>query len=180
MAVIALEGMRFYAYHGFYEEEQVLGNDYVVDVHITTSVNQAAVTDDLYKTINYETVYLICEAAMRKNTRLLETVAEHMALGLKHQFKNIRELKVKVKKLNPPLGGRVECAWVEVDGHFSKKCARCSRPLLCYGDKTCWCLDTQVYKKTLEQLKMHYGNNCLCKECLAYFAGSEAELPTVP
>jgi len=176
MAVIALEGMRFYAYHGFYEEEQILGNDYVVDVHITTAVEQAAVTGDLYKTINYETVYLICEAAMRKNTKLLETVAENISLGLKHQFKSVKELSVKVKKLNPPLGGRVESASVKVDGNFSKKCARCSRPLLCYNDKTCWCMDTKVYKKTLEQLKTHYGGNCLCKDCLAYFAGNEAAL----
>ena len=171
MSVIALEGMRFRANHGYYEEEQIIGGDYIVDVHLTTNFTRASVDDDLDKTINYETVYLICEAAMKQNSRLLENVADRIAMGIKHQFSFIREMKVMVKKLNPPLGGRVGSAWVEVDGYHSKKCARCSRPMLCYGDSSCWCLGTKVYKQTLEQMKTHYGNSCLCEECLQFFAG---------
>ena len=58
MSQIALEGMRFYAYHGFYEEEQIIGNNYVIDVYIKTNFSEAAETDDLYKTINYENCLL--------------------------------------------------------------------------------------------------------------------------
>ena len=170
MALIALEGMRFYAYHGFYEEERVIGNDYVVDVYVDTVFTKAAMDDDLYQTINYETIYLICEAAMRKNSKLLEAVANHIELGIKHQFKFIKALKVRVKKLNPPLGGRVDVAYVEVEGDFLKKCARCDKPLICYGDNACWCMDTQLFQKTLEQLKAQYGNRCLCKDCLEFYA----------
>lgn len=170
MASIALEGMRFFAYHGFYEEEQVIGNEYIVDVLINTVFTKAAVDDDLYQTINYETVYLICDSVMRKKAKLLESVANQIALALKHQFRNIRELKVKVKKLNPPLGGRVDAAWVEVEGEFTKKCGRCDKPLLCYGDKTCWCMETHHFQKTLEQLRIHYGERCLCKDCLEFYA----------
>lgn len=171
MSIIALEGMRFRANHGFYEEEQILGGDYIVDVYITTIFTKASIDDDLKKTINYETVYLICEAAMKKNSKLLENVADRISMDLKYQFGYIKELKVKVKKLNPPLGGRVESAWVEVDGYYSKKCARCARPMICYSDKSCWCLNTKVYRQTLEQMKTHYGNDCLCEECLRFFAG---------
>lgn len=169
MALIALEGMRFHAYHGFYEEEQIIGNEYVVDVHIDTVFTKAAIDDDLYQTINYETVYLICEAAMRKNAKLLEAVANRIALDLKHQFRNIKELSVRVKKLNPPLGGRADAAFVEVNGEYTKKCARCDKPLLCYGDKSCWCMETQLFQKTLEQLKGTYGDRCLCKDCLEFY-----------
>lgn len=193
MATIALEGMRFFAHHGLYEEEKILGNDFVVDVYLTANVINAAIDDQLYRaetaaakaadskkkkrddsittTINYETVYLVCEAVMRERYNLLETVAEQIAMDLKHQFKFVQEMKIRVRKLNPPLGGRVESAWVEVDGQFSKKCARCERPLLCYGDGTCWCmnLDRAIYAKTMEQLKTHYGDRCLCKECLDFF-----------
>lgn len=170
MSVIALEGMRFFAYHGYYEEEQEIGGEYVVDVYVNTIFAKAAVDDDLTKTINYETIYLICEAAMRKRSKLLETVASKISLDIRHQFKFIKEMTVRVKKLNPPLGGRVAAAWVEVDGSYSKKCARCERPLLCYGDNSCWCVETQVFKKTLDQLKLHYGDQCLCRECLEFFA----------
>ena len=173
MAIIALEGMRFRANHGFYREEQILGGDYIVDVHITTNVTKASIDDDLKKTINYETIYLICEAAMKQNSRLLENVANRIAMDIKFQFGFIKEMTVRVKKLNPPLGGQVNSAWVEVDGYYSKKCGRCSRPMICYNDKSCWCLNTnsRVYRQTLEQMKTHYGNECLCEECLKFFAG---------
>ena len=171
MSVIALEGMQFYAHHGFYEEEQIIGNDYVVDVYITTTTNRAAIEDDLYQTINYETVYRICASAMRKRSKLIEAVAERIGMGLRFQFRMIEELKIRVRKMNPPLGGHVDSAYIEIDANYSKRCGRCSRPLLCYGDNNCWCMDTKVYGKMLEHVKEQFGNNCLCKECLDYFAG---------
>lgn len=170
MATIALEGMRFRAHHGYYEEEQILGGDYIVDVRVTTNITKAAVDDNLEKTINYETIYLICEAEMKRNAKLLENVAERIALGIRHQFKYVKEMKVKVKKLDPPLGGIVASSWVEVDGQYSKKCGRCDRPLLCYGDKTCWCMSTQLFQKTLDQMKTQYGDRCLCRDCLEFFS----------
>ncbi len=173
MSTISIEGMKFFAHHGYYLEEQVLGNYYLVDVKVKTGVEEAAISDDLYKTINYETIYLICDAVMRRNAKLLETVATTIALALKHQFQNIEELKVKVKKLSPPIGTTVDSSSVEVDGNFSKSCGRCGKPMLCYGDESCWCMNLRIFDKTLDQIKSNYGNKCLCKECLLYFTGPQ-------
>jgi len=170
MAKIALEGMEFYAYHGYYKEERIIGTDYIVDVYIETNVNKAAVSDKLKETINYETIYHICEGVMRQPSKLIENVAQRISLGIKNNFGTIKELTVRVRKMNPPLGGKVHSSYVEVDGNFSKKCGRCNRPLLCYSDSSCWCMETRVFQKTLEQLKGEYGNKCLCKECLSFFA----------
>lgn len=171
MAVIALEGMHFYAYHGVYDEEKLIGGEYIVDVSLEVDVTQAAVSDDLLQTVNYETVYLICEAAMRRPSRLIENVAQRIALQLKHQFRFILEMKVRIRKKNPPLGGLVDWAVTEVDGNFQKACGRCGRPMLCYGDKTCWCLSATLKEATLESLKLQYGNQCLCQDCLQFFGG---------
>lgn len=169
MAQITLEGMEFYAYHGVYPEEQKIGTNYVVDVFIDAQVARAAVSDDLKETINYETIYLICESVMRHPSKLIETVAERIALGIKNNWGFIREMKVRVRKMNPPLGGIVKSASVEVDGNFSKKCGRCSRPMLCYSDKTCWCMDAKLYPATLDHLKGQFNHQCLCKDCVAFF-----------
>lgn len=169
MAKIALEGMEFYAYHGFYAEEQIIGGKYIVDVYVEAQVTKAAVKDDLSQTVNYESIYHICQREMRKKSKLIENVAERISMGIKHQFGFLREIKVRVRKLSPPLPGQVHSSYVEVDGTFSKKCGRCSRPLLCYGDRSCWCMDTHVYQKQLEQLQLQFGNNCLCRECLEFY-----------
>ena len=41
MSLIALEGMQFYAYHGVYDEEQIIGNNYVIDIYISTNYSKA-------------------------------------------------------------------------------------------------------------------------------------------
>ncbi len=122
MATIALEGMHFFAHHGYYEEEQILGNDFILDVYVNVDTSMVTLADDLYFakeegreipiTVNYETVYLICQAEMRKPTKMLEAIVGRLAERIAEYFDNVRGVMVRLKKLNPPLGGRVDSAWV--------------------------------------------------------------------
>ena len=172
MGLISLEGMRFYAYHGFYDEEQVMGNEYVLDIHIHTNLSAASRSDDLYKTINYETVYLICKNEMAKPRRLLETIAQSIVSKLKHQFSTLQEVTVSIKKINPPLGGRVDSAGIELDESYGKKCGRCGGGMICYNDDTCWCQNFRIHPETMESLQAQY-QGCLCKNCLSFFADKQ-------
>ncbi len=114
MATIALEGMRFYAYHGFYEEERIIGNTFIVDLYIETNIRRAAAGDDLFATVNYETAYFICQSEMRKPVRLLETLAQSIADRIMGQFERVKSARVRVRKMAPPLGGPVESSYIEV------------------------------------------------------------------
>jgi len=114
MATIALEGMHFYAYHGFYEEERIIGNNYVLDIYINANTMFAARTDDLFETVNYETVYFICQSEMKKSTQLIETVAQRISDRVRHQFDKVMGVKVRLRKMNPPLSGQVDAAFVEI------------------------------------------------------------------
>ena len=44
---VALEGVRFFAFHGFYPEEQLTGNEFMVDI-----VTEWDVSDDGHNDIN--------------------------------------------------------------------------------------------------------------------------------
>ena len=66
MTIISLEDIRIHAFHGFYDEEQVVGNDYRIDVYLAVDADSAAKDDDLFATVNYELVYHICLSEMRK------------------------------------------------------------------------------------------------------------------
>jgi len=170
MATIALEGMRFFSKIGFYEEERIIGNQFVVDVYIEANTKMAATTDDLSKTINYETVYYICKKEMGMEAKLIENVAERIGLGIRYNFPNISELTIRVQKLNPPLGAPVGQSYYETNANYSKKCGRCQRPMLCYSDATCWCMGPTIHRKTQEQMSIQYGNQCLCADCVAFFS----------
>ena len=169
MARIALENMRFYAFHGVYEEERKVGTWYLIDVTVDYSTTRAAVSDDLRDTLNYESIYKICRREMRVPRQLLETVAERIGVGIRYLSGGIKELEITLRKQYPPLGGAVGASAVTTEAKYDKRCGRCKRPLLCYSDQTCWCMDTKTPPKVLEGLKMQFGDECLCRNCLALY-----------
>lgn len=169
MGLIALEGMRFHAFHGFYEEERIVGNDFVLDVYIEANFSMAASSDDLFQTINYETVHEICKVVMREPVKLLETIADRIIVGIRHQFSAVQTVKVRIRKLNPPVNGKVDCSFIEVDDSNQSTCGRCGRPMICYGDHNCWCQTSVIHPRTQESIMQQY-RRCLCKSCLSFFA----------
>lgn len=171
MAWIALEGMRFHAFHGVYEAEQTLGTEFIVDVFVKTQTGKAAKADDLALTINYETVYLICKMEMEKHHKLIETVLDAIIEKMKFQFSEMQGLRVRVRKLNPPLGGRVDAAWIEEELDFMSECPKCKKKFIAYKSDDCWEKVPNVFSATREKLTQLYGGKCLCVDCLKQYAG---------
>jgi dihydroneopterin aldolase len=112
MAEIKLEGMSFYAHHGYYTHERTRGNNYLVDVSLETNIDQAAIDDDLHETINYEVVYHICAVIMEQPCKLIETVAYRIAHEIRSTFPQVANIKVVVHKITPELGGPVHSAQI--------------------------------------------------------------------
>ena len=67
--------MEFFAFHGYYDEEQKIGNKYGVDLYIKTNLLAAGESDKLQQTVNYEVLYRLVAEEMRAPARLLEHVA---------------------------------------------------------------------------------------------------------
>lgn len=114
MAIIGLEGMYFRAGHGFYPEEELVGNDFIVDLFIEVNTDSAAFDDDLFQTVNYEMAHHICLSEMRETSRLIETIAWRISARISEQFPKVTGVKIKVSKLNPPLGHKVGKASIEL------------------------------------------------------------------
>ncbi len=108
MGLIEIEGMHFYAYHGHFETEQIVGNDFIVDLQIDTDCNKAAISDDLDDALNYQAVYTVIKNVMSIKSRLLENVAQRILDALFADFPNIEKARVKISKMNPPMGGEIE------------------------------------------------------------------------
>lgn len=108
MGLIQIENMEFYAYHGCYKEERVVGNRFIVDLEITTDLKKAAVTDDIKDTLNYQLAYELVKEQMKIKSHLLENVAARILDSLYTGFPTIENAKVKVSKMNPPMGGQMD------------------------------------------------------------------------
>lgn len=116
MGIIALEGLEFFAYHGYYEEEQKIGNRYQVDIQITTDFSEAAEEDKLGGTVNYEDLYRIIASIMKDKIKLLEHIAQRIIQQVRIQYPAVSEIKVSISKLNPPIGGVCERAKITLIG----------------------------------------------------------------
>lgn len=108
MAIITLEQMEFFAYHGCFEEEQIIGGKFLVDIEIQTNTAVAELSDKLSDTINYQRVYQLVSTEMAVKSKLIEHVARRIADSIKHEFPEITHLKVRISKMDPPIGGKME------------------------------------------------------------------------
>jgi len=108
MGKIILDGMEFFAYHGCFHEEQVIGSHFVVDVEVDADTSKAELSDRLEEAINYQTVYGLVRHEMEQKSSLLEHVGRRILDAISGAFPEVLSMKVTVTKVNPPLGGKVK------------------------------------------------------------------------
>jgi len=101
---VGLTDARFFAYHGYYPEEQSLGNEFTVTIHVAFDKHVGG-QDNLQDTVNYELLYNIAKTEMQQPRKLLETVAESMLNRVRADFPFVSGIEVSVTKHNPPFGG---------------------------------------------------------------------------
>lgn len=118
MSVIALESMEFFSYHGCFKEEQLIGTKFIVDLSLEIDTSRAEITDELSSTVNYVEVYHLVKKQMEINSKLIEQVASRIMNDLKVTFPLIREARVKISKMNPPVGGKMAAVSVELTSAF--------------------------------------------------------------
>ena len=105
MGTIALEGLEFFAYHGFYPEERIIGNRYGVDISVQTDFSKAAEQDKIKYTVNYGVLYEIVKEEMLVSSLLLEHIAQKIISRVIGQFPQVEAVEITIRKFNPPIGG---------------------------------------------------------------------------
>lgn len=104
---VELVNMEFFAHHGCFSEEQIIGNKFIVNFWAETDFSKAVVSDSIEDALNYQEVYNIIRKEMKQKSHLLEHVASRILAAIKEQFPYIINAQVSIDKLNPPLGGLV-------------------------------------------------------------------------
>ncbi|WP_251623539.1 dihydroneopterin aldolase [Odoribacter lunatus] len=113
--IIEIEGMEFYAYHGCFEAEQLVGNKFLVYAAIRYDCSRAAQSDCIQDALSYQTAYEIIAGEMMKTSHLLEHVAQRIIKALYASFPQTLYVKIKIAKLNPPIGGKVGATSVTLE-----------------------------------------------------------------
>ena len=116
---ILLKQIRCYAYHGVAPQENLIGNDYIIDLKLKVDISKAAQTDEVADTVNYAEVHQVIMAEMAVPSKLLEHVGGRIIEKVFQQFPALEEIELHLSKRNPPMGADVESAGIEL--HCSRK-----------------------------------------------------------
>lgn len=103
-----LEGMDFFSFHGCFKEEQIIGSRFIVDLSVETDTQKAEASDHLRDTLDYVKLYQCVKKEMEQKSYLLEHVCCRMINAIKRDFPGVEAIEIRLAKLNPPVGGKMQ------------------------------------------------------------------------
>lgn len=100
---IALTDLRFYARHGVFEQENRIGNEFLVTVRVRIPAEDNIKEDSLDSTVSYVDMFQIVREEMEKPRKLLETVAASIEKKFRMRWPSIRSGSITICKSTPPI-----------------------------------------------------------------------------
>lgn len=114
MHKIYLENCRFKSHHGVFDEEKVIGGEFVVDLVLTTDFTDSMTSDRIEGTVNYADVYNLLSIEMKKSSNLLEHLASRIIDSIFGYSRSILNVQIKICKTHPPIQGEIGAVCVEI------------------------------------------------------------------
>ena len=109
MDVLRLKGLKFRGLHGFYDEEREKGNNFEVDLTFHQNLQEAALSDDLEDTLDYQKAFDAVKNVMEgPSVKLIEHLAYLIGRNVKEFVSPDTKFEVTVRKLNPPLPSEID------------------------------------------------------------------------
>lgn len=108
MQQIVVNNIRLYAYHGCLPEEARIGSEYRCDVDVSADLTASSYSDQLEDTVDYVSLTRIVKEEMQTRSALLEHVARRICERIMAEHGLVKEAKVRVAKLCPPIEADVE------------------------------------------------------------------------
>ncbi len=100
---VTLSGLRARGRHGWFDWEQVQGQEFVVDVELCLDLGPAAASDDLADTVDYGALAAaVVQLVEGEPVRLIETLAERVA-GRCLSDSRVEAVTVTVHKPQAPM-----------------------------------------------------------------------------
>lgn len=107
MLTVSLSGVRFKAPVGLYPQEAYIHNE----IELSLSVSREATIDEL-PLIDYTVLHTIASEAVSEPAALLETLLQRIVSRITSSYPDTK-VRVAVRKLNPPMQGRVDYSEVK-------------------------------------------------------------------
>ncbi len=115
---VELVDMEFYAYHGCFKEENIIGNKFIVNFSASCDIIKAGESDLLCDALDYQKVYTMIKEQMDITSNLLENVAYRILNSIGDNFSQVIHAQITIDKMNPPIGGKVRSSRVKMEKYY--------------------------------------------------------------
>lgn len=116
MDKIKIENLEIFGNHGVFQEENALGQKFLVSAILYTDIREAGMTDDLTKSIHYgEACHFITKFLTSHTYQLIEAAAEQTARGLLLEYDRLQAVELEIKKPWAPIGLPLETVSVCIE-----------------------------------------------------------------
>jgi dihydroneopterin aldolase len=112
---VGLEGVRFISPIGFFPEEQILKNEFMVNISVSFEIETLEDTDELENTVDYSQLYEVCDFYFKQEFKLIETVAHAILDKVVEKYPFLKEVHIKINKLNPPINAEIKNSFIELN-----------------------------------------------------------------
>lgn len=116
MDKVIIKDLEIFANHGVFEEENRLGQKFLISIEMETSLREAGLTDDLTKSVHYgEVCHKVEEEFKKQNYDLIEKCAEKVAEFILKEYAMVQNVKVELKKPWAPIARPLKYAAVYIE-----------------------------------------------------------------
>lgn len=119
MDKIILKNVELYGYHGYYKEENFLGQRFRITVEAAADLGDSKVSDELGDTTSYVDVYEVLKRVFHsRNYKLLEHLGHDIGKAILDAFPRISSLSVEIMKPEVPVP--VTCDYFGIYQEFKR------------------------------------------------------------
>lgn len=117
LITISLNNLRFYAYHGLYAEEKMVGAEFEVNLTVLYKP-ETIIIADIEETVNYVALHQLIKTEMQKSRELMETLVMEISEHIHHAFPQVKKVELSVIKLNPPISKFIGAVGVKYEKEY--------------------------------------------------------------
>lgn len=114
LVTVGLNGAKFNAAIGWYPEERIFKNNFLVDLAVIFKMAKPFIEGNLDESIDYMALHEICVQAFAEETKLIESVAQKIIDKIVDKFAVAQEVIITIKKLNPPVKAQINSSFVQL------------------------------------------------------------------
>ena len=109
MEKIIIKGLKLYAYHGVNPEEEVDGQNFILDITATLNADTAKQSDNVDDTVSYAKIIKTVRAVFtEKSYDLIETAANKVGVSVMQAYPRLDSVTVLLMKPEAPVYVAVE------------------------------------------------------------------------